>query len=53
MTSIGRLLRDEGAQGVVEYAMIAGFLILVVLVATRMLGTSANSQLSTLASQMS
>jgi Flp pilus assembly pilin Flp len=50
---IKKLVRDESAQGMAEYALLAAFIALVVLVATKLVGTAANSQMSQIASQLS
>ena len=50
---IKKLVRDESAQGMAEYALLAAFIALIVLIATKLVGTAANSQMSTVASALS
>jgi Flp pilus assembly pilin Flp len=50
---IKKLVRDESAQGMAEYALLAAFIALIVLIATKLVGTAANAQMNNIASQLS
>jgi len=49
---IKKLIRDESAQGMAEYALLAAFIALIVLVATQAVGTAANSQMNAVAEKL-
>jgi Flp pilus assembly pilin Flp len=49
---IKKLVRDESAQGMAEYALLAAFIALIVLIATKLVGTAANAQMNNIASQL-
>ncbi len=48
-----RFLRDEGGQGLVEYALIVALVSIVAIVALKALGKKANNTLSNAASSLS
>lgn len=52
MSLITRLVRDENAQGMMEWALVAALIAVVVLVATKLVGTATNTMMSDIASQI-
>jgi Flp pilus assembly pilin Flp len=53
MNAVRRLLIDESAQGLVEYALLITFTALVCLVGLRFLGAKANNTLANAANSLS
>ncbi len=49
LTSIRNLLRGKKGQGLVEYALIISGIVIVVILATRAIGTKSSSNMSTAA----
>jgi Flp pilus assembly pilin Flp len=53
MTLITRLVREERAQGMLEYGLIGTLIIVIALIATKLVGTATNSHMANVASQIS
>ncbi len=51
-TSIARLVRDERGQDLIEYALLAGFISLVAIIAITVLGTGINAVFLDLATRV-
>jgi pilus assembly protein Flp/PilA len=50
---INRLIQEESGQAMAEYGLVLAFIAIVALVAVKAVGTSANTQLNNVASQLS
>jgi Flp pilus assembly pilin Flp len=53
MTLVARLIREERAQGMLEYGLIGTLILVIVLIATKLVGTATNAHMENIASQIS
>jgi len=52
MGVIARLIRGERGQGMLEYGLIGTLILVIVLVATRLVGTATNGHMANVASHL-
>jgi Flp pilus assembly pilin Flp len=53
LQSVQRILRDESAQDIAEYAVMLAVILLIVIGTVKLIGTNANSTFSNVASNLS
>lgn len=53
MRLVARLIREERAQGMLEYGLLGTLILVLVLLATKLVGTATNTHMSNVASQIS
>jgi Flp pilus assembly pilin Flp len=53
MTLLTRLIREERGQGMLEYGLLGTLILVIVLIATKLVGTATNSHMANVASQLS